>query len=69
MVRTYKGTLSGNILTITEGIDGGFSSSPITVKDLSADKIVLVMKDRDWDDENESDYRETEQTATFIRMK
>lgn len=69
MVRTYKGTLSGNTLTITEGIDGSFSSSPITVKDLSADKMVLVMKDRDWNGDDESDYRETEQTATFVKMQ
>lgn len=69
MVRTYKGTLRGNVLTITEGIDGSFSSSPITIKDLSADKMVLVMKDRDWNGDDESDYRETEQTATFVRMK
>lgn len=69
MVRTYKGTLNGNTLTITDGIDGSFSSSPITVKELNANKMVLFMKDRDWDEDDESDYRETEQTATFTRMK
>lgn len=68
-VCTYKGSLDKNIFNITDGIDGSFSVSPITIKEISSNRLIIQMTDRDWNGDDEFDYREWERTMTFTRME
>ena len=58
-----------NIFNITDGIDGSFSVSPITIKEISSNRLIIQMTDRDWNGDDEFDYREWERTMTFTRME